>query len=370
MKFKSLKIVIVSTYPKEGSKNIGDQLITNTLISAIRDINPNTSFEVVFRADDWDKVKSTILEADHIFFACLAIRNFMDKIEYPWLFKVVESEVPFSCIASGTDLPVNINKDIYSEISKSAYSLLAQINSKAVSFTTRGIASQFLCESLGMNRCEFNGDIAFYNTKYSKDKFTKNQDIKNIVVSDPHRPQAYLDSMKVLIKGLKNLFPNANIVLAQHGINPTLEEYCEADNIKTVRIYEKPNSGLDIYDNADLHVGYRVHAHVSALTRRKYSYLLEQDGRGCDYGLTLERKISIPNYINLPAVSRPNKLLQKIYLKASKSPVASVSPAYQMLALIKADKELGFNKFVGLENQIEGFNNASLISIRKSLSLK
>lgn len=368
MNFKALKIVIVSTYPKEGSQNIGDQLITNALIAAIQDVNPNTSFEIVFRADDWREIKNKILNADHVFFACLAIRKRMDKIEYPWLSQVIDSEVPFSCIAAGTDLPVNMDENIYADITESTQSLLTQINNKAVSFTTRGVLSQFLCETLGLNQSKFNGDIAFYNTKYSKNKFVSDQDIKNIVISDPHRPKAYLNSIKVLVGGLKILFPNATIVLAQHGINPIVEEYCKAENIESIRIYEKPNSGLDIYDNADLHVGYRVHAHVSALTRRKYSYLLEQDGRGCDYGLTINKKISIPNYIDSPNISIPNDFLQKVYTRVRKSPVASISPAYQILALIKADKSMGFNKFVGLEKQIESFNNASVLSIKKSLS--
>lgn len=368
MTTKTLKIVIVSTYPKEGSKNIGDQLITNSLISAIKDINPNASFDIVFRADKWSSVKDKILKADHVFFACLAIRRFMDKNEYPWMSKVLDSKVPFSCIASGTDLLVNKSTNIYSDISSSASSLLSRINKQAVTFTTRGQMSQFFCESLGLDQCIFNGDIAFYNTKYAEQKFISHQDIRNIIISDPHRPKAYINSLDVLINGLKNIFPDANITIAQHGINPTIQNYCDKHNIKTVKIYEKPDTGLDIYDNADLHVGYRVHAHVSALSRRKYSYLLEQDGRGCDYGLTLEKKISIPSYINVPAVLKPNKVLEKLYFKATKQPITSVSPAHQMLALIQGDKALGFEKFLNLEKQIEGFNKSTLLSLQKSLN--
>lgn len=362
-----LKIVIVSTYPKEGSKNIGDQLITNSLISDIQDINPNTSFEIVFRAENWNLVKDKILNADHVFFACLAIRKNMHSIQYPWLSKVIDSGVPFSCIASGTSLSVTINQNIYSELSSVTHELLQKINNKAVSFTTRGVMSQFFCETLNLNRCVFNGDIAFYNTKYSQVKFIDNQYIKNIVVSDPHRANAYLGSIKVLLDGLKELFPEAKIILAQHGVNPVIEQFCKTEGVETIKIYEDPESGLDIYDKADLHVGYRVHAHVSALTRRKYSYLMEQDGRGCDYGLTLYRKISIPNYIDLPSISKPNVIFQKVFLRAAKILTASTSPAYQMLALIQADKNLGFQKFLGLEEQIESFNNSSLLSIRHSL---
>lgn len=361
------RIVIVTTYPKSGSKNIGDQLITDCLKEIIEDNCSKVEFDIVFRADPWGEVSDIVLRADHVFFACLAIRKNMDSVEYPWLSKLIENKVPFSAIASGTDLPVNINKDIYSDFSEGALKLLEDVNLAATAFTTRGLASQFFCDSQGLSNSSFNGDIAFYDKRYNGLRFKKNRVIKNIVISDPHKSRAYFNSIQVLIKGLRSIFPEASLVLAQHGESKRFESFCISNGIDLVKIYENKKSGLDIYDNADLHVGYRVHGHVSALKRRKYSYLLEQDGRGCDYGLTINRKISIPSYLNGLAVSKPKKALEKIFYKFVGEPVASVAPAHQLLAMISCDAKDGFSRFLGLECQIEQFNSSADYTIKNIL---
>jgi hypothetical protein len=318
----------------------------------------------VFRADNWADVKEIVMQADHVFFACLAIRKNLADVEYPWLAKVIERKIPFSVIAAGTDLPINSNKDIYSNISVSSLKLLQNVNLSALAFTTRGQLSQNFCALQGLNNATFNGDIAFYDKKYSNLTFEKNKPIKKIIISDPHRPASYFDSMKVLIAGLKTIFPNAHIVIAQHNISKEVELFCDSNGFENMRIYEDKHSGLDIYDTADLHVGYRVHGHVSALKRRKYSYLLEQDGRGCDYGLTIKSKVSIPNYLSAyTSTSRYKRLLGKILYKYIETPAASVSPAYQMLAMIKADASDGFSRFLRLENQIEEFNSLTEATI-------
>lgn len=109
--------VIVSTYPKEGSKNIGDQLITNSVINAIKNIkgNDNASIECIWRADSWENVKDKIKNADAIIFACLAIRPHMTRSEYPFLNNIIKENIPIHVISSGTALPVEKDSFTISE---------------------------------------------------------------------------------------------------------------------------------------------------------------------------------------------------------------------------------------------------------------
>jgi len=51
-----------------GSKNIGDQLITNSLKKVIYEKYKNAEIEVVFRADKWADIKNIIKNSDHVFF--------------------------------------------------------------------------------------------------------------------------------------------------------------------------------------------------------------------------------------------------------------------------------------------------------------
>lgn len=362
--------VIISTYPAAGSRNIGDQLITTCLKQVILDNFPEAKFDIIWRADTWNNVRETVLSADHVFFACLAMRPHMHKKEYPFLKDLLDTGIPFSVVAAGTDLPVSRDLNIYEGFSEESLLLLKKANDDAVVFTTRGCISHEFCRRNGLDRAIFNGDVAFYDKALDDLAFHKDLDVRKIIISDPHRAAIYIESLEVLVDGLELVFPEAEIYLAQHGVNRVVEDFCERRSLRIERIYEDRHSGLNVYDEADLHVGFRVHGHVSALKRRKYSYLLEQDGRGCDYGATILSKISIPNYSATGShkVSVKNLIKRLIGRPVSFKQKASISPAYQILALIKRDADCGFGKFVGLEKQISDFNRLTEESIKRVLS--
>jgi len=40
------------------------------------------------------------------------------------------------------------------------------------------------------------------------------------------------------------------------------------------------HEGMEIYDTCDLHIGFRVHAHIYNLSHRHRSLLIEEDNRG------------------------------------------------------------------------------------------
>src|SRR5690606_28726144 len=112
-------------------------------------------------------------------------------------------------------------------------------------------------------------------------------------------------------------------------------------------------SGLDRYDDYDIHIGYRVHAHVSMLKRRKPSYLIEQDGRGIDYGLTLERKISIPSVPSEKLVINFKNILRwMLGKKLKRIREADPNVVNLLISIVKSDKMNCFQRFFGLENQI------------------
>lgn len=349
------KIVIIGTYPEKGSKNIGDQLITNKLIELISEYG-TYDFEVIWRADEWENVKGTINSASHVFFACLAIRPRMHYNEYPFLKHVVQSGVPFSVVSAGTSLDVSNSNNLFGGFSDDTVDLLRAINSKSSVCGTRGYLTQSFCANLGLNNFKFAGDVAFFNGDINNVHFKKGREVQRIVVSDPHYADMYLTSFKTLLVGLKNLFPLADIKVALHGVNPRIPPCCNELNIECVPIFKNPDSGLEIYDNIDLHVGYRVHGHVSALSRGSYSYLLEQDGRGCDYGLTIEKKISIPNYKPSLTQGISARILRKFTGFQPRKSVSS-SAAQQLISLIESDVQDEFSRFHGLENQLIEFNS-------------
>jgi len=349
-----MNYTIITTYPETGSKNIGDQLITNSLKKVLSENQQNAKIRTVFRADNWENVKDVINNSDHILFACLAIRANMLEIEYPFIINILQSNIPFSVIAAGTQISRQELNISFRNFPEKTIQALRVIDQKATFFSTRGVLTQYFCEQIGLTSTKMSGDIAF--SMYSNPDFKSGKKIKRIAISDPHNPAMYVNSVAVLYQGLKQTYPNASIEFFLHGINPTIKELCEKNNIKYREIFLDKNNGLDSYDNIDLHVGFRVHGHVTALSKGIYSYLLEQDGRGVEYGLTMNAKVSVTD-IREPLIVEMSGVNKGVTDQSGAS-------AHYLLSMIRQDDLNKFEKFLCMKDQIKQFINLNRKAIK------
>lgn len=362
------KIAIISTFPTSGSKNIGDYLISKSTERAIRQIVPDCEITTFFRADKWESIREDIKAQDHIIFACLAIRaRDIAKRIYPYINEIIGSGIPFTILAAGTQLPVHKKRmGPVGKCSNANRALLNEISDKCCGFSTRGCVTQAFCSSLGLET-ENAGDIAYFDKRFDGLKFEPSRPIKRIAISDPHYWRSFRREFSEVYYGLKYRFPEAEIIIPLHG-KSGFREVLEREGLDIVPIYENPDNGLDIYDSVDLHVGFRVHAHVSMLKRRRYSYLIEQDGRGCDYGRNMNANISVPCYVSktkqILAGLVPGKTLPKPQFGAETSSII------QLLSMIDKDNQNGFSLFSGLEGQIEAINNNNVAFIARHLKDK
>lgn len=355
------RFVVISTYPQHGSKNIGDQLITDSLVNLIKKYS-DAQIDVVWRGAAWSEVQTMMDKADHVFFACLAIRKNIKKV-YPFLDELLRLNPPITVVSAGTDLPVGAKAlKVGGALSANDIEILKDLAEKCEYFTTRGALTQNYCEEIGIDSAELSGDVAFYSDDQTLDRKISFQSIRNIAISDPHKPQLYLSSFAALVRQVQDIFPESKITVVQHGTNETIDTFCREKGISSFKAYEDKHSGLDVYDKIDMHVGFRVHGHVSALKRGKLSYLLEQDGRGCDYGLTINEKLSVPNYLAIQYPSNFVALAKFVgKLAIGRSPFqyyASENSAYQLASMIRKDQSDGFSKFSGLADEIEQYQSS------------
>jgi len=348
------KIAVITTYPENGTQNIGDQLITDSLISILKKQQPNSEVMSFWREESYTNIKEKIESASAVVFACLAIRPNFAKEEYPYIEDVIESGIPIYIISSGTSLDVSGITDLDSYLNDRSKEVLRKLDDKAVHFGIRGALSYKFLKNMGLKNIQHTGDVAFYSESYLGKKFEKPKKVNNIVISDPHRAIAYRKSFLELIKQLKTNFPLAELTVALHGKNEVIESLCLKEGIRFSSIYRDKKAGLEIYDNADLHIGYRVHAHVSTLKRRKISYLLEQDGRGCDYGLSLPVKLTVPNYQRLLSEVDYNFVFDLVRYKSKQLlKQAPITDVKIMMSLLMLDYEIGFSKFTNLDVAID-----------------
>lgn len=361
-----MKYTIISTYPAEGSQNIGDKLITTSTISAIKSIKGEECIiEVVWKRADWDEVKNTVLDSDAIIFACLAIRNNIER-EYPYIKNILDSKIPIGVMAAGTSLEMNNQSQSLFETDIQTIEILKRLNEESLFFTSRGVLTQMFCNYHGLDKTIFSGDIAFFDQRFKDRKFSVQENISEIAISDPHYAKFNLKSLDLLIAQLRKAFPDANISCVLHGKNRVVENYCEVNKIHLIKIFEKPNNGLDVYDEFDLHVGYRVHAHVSTLLRRNISYLLEQDGRGADYGLSINRKCTVENFFTNKFDPSVKNIIKKIIGRSSVADKRiNLDPVFRIVSMIRKDKSQSFDKFLKLEDEILEFNLRCISALKK-----
>lgn len=363
-----INITIVSTYPLHGSQNIGDKLIEKSTKDLLEhSFSKKVCFNYIWRADKWLNVQKTILDSDLIVFACLAIRENMASKTYPFMQEILKTNIPLIVLAAGTQLTSKTNSSsLFQPLDKSTMLLLKRVSEKSILFSTRGALSQAFCKRNGIKNSIFTGDVAFFDSRFNDRLFqpVEKKMITKIAISDPHYSHLYIYSFIYLINSLKQLFPNAEIQLLQHGKSPLIEEKCQELGVSINQIYKNPDSGLDEYDKFDLHVGYRVHGHVSALKRRIPSYLIEQDGRGNDYGSTFSIKCSVRSISDGPFVYTVKNILRFFLMKKvqKKQHIATVD---HLISIIDNDLQTNLRKFKFFDGDIKTFNE-NLLSVLKN----
>jgi hypothetical protein len=340
-----VKATVVSTF-LASTPNIGDYLIAKATKAALRSrFGDGLTIEDVFRADPWESIVDRVSGSDFIVFACLAVRRNLAGT-YHFLPEVMRSGIPYGVLAAGTSLSVSDPRlDIHTAFDVHDRTLLLELAAGAEFFTTRGALTQSTCSAMGIVNARMCGDIAFFDPRFDARRFTLRQEVCRIAISDPHYAVEYVESLGRLIERVRVIFPQAEVDVVLHGENEIARAAAYQHDIGIVEIYRDLEHGLDAYDEYDLHVGYRVHGHVSALCRRIPSYLLEQDGRGCDYGLTLSRRMSVPQF-------RPSKL--------SRGETRSID---LLEAIIRSDREHRFSRFIGLDHELHQFNAKNVATL-------
>ena len=352
---------IVSTYPVEGTKNIGDRLIEYCTKRLVEDVKGATEYFTVFRADDLDSKVREMNDTAAVIFACLAIRRDMVPKVYNMKTAVDQVRVPFVPLASGTSLrTAELAVDglgARTEFDSGTAEFVRAIARRAEVFSCRGEATYNAVRSFGVGNAAMTGDVAFYERRFDGLRFKARRGIDRIAISTPHQPQIYADQFYALVERCAETFPQAERVIVVHGLSEWLDAGRVEASGATIRdIFAEDLEALDVYSDFDVHIGYRVHGHVSALKRRVPSYILATDGRGYDYGMTLRLGTIwnawrvVPSIRIVPAdegetgtPKREARLLTR----------ADMDVVDYMLDVVKRDENDGFDRFLGFEHEIE-----------------
>ena len=130
-----------------------------------------------------------------------------------------------------------------------------------------------------------------------------------------------------------------------------------------------------VYDEAEIHVGYRLHAHLYFLSHRKPSFLLEEDGRGRGASEALGLR-GVPAWsraacdsllAELPIGTRIRSIARKA-LKAGLKPRGDA--VEEIMAMVKEEVANGFARFQGLHQAIAQYYREAMVPFLNTLPKK
>ena len=267
--------------------NAGDFLIVKRTEELLKFIYPNCEISKYNRNQDLTDILNEINAADALIIAGgPAYKPSM----YPSTIKLVDdlSKIKTKIVPIGVGWygKNTSNKFIYKHFfSEKSRILLDKIYNDSKAFSCRDWYSVKMLKINGYNNCILTGCPAWYNIdKVNSTNLEMSKEIKKICVSDPADKTNFNDAIK-LVKYLKDKYKEATINFVFHRIDKKNNIYKELiDSLEKMKIntidITGSAEGFKIYDDCDLHIGFRVHAHIYSLSNRHLSILIEEDGRG------------------------------------------------------------------------------------------
>lgn len=213
---------------------------------------------------------------------------------YPELIPFVKEEnfknlkVPVFFVGGG--LWSRVYSDKMSESTKHFFNLGTN---KEVPLGCRDIYTYRYLKQQGFENVLLTGCVAWYDFDYIghiKINSHHSGDIKKICVSEP-ADERNVELLREILIYLRTQFKDADITLVNHremkdNVQAMKNELADKYSIGFIDISNSVE-GFSVYDDCDLHVGFRVHAHIYNLSRRNYTILVSEDIRGAGVNQTL-----------------------------------------------------------------------------------
>lgn len=272
-------------------KNAGDYLIVERSQCLLRHLLPQSEIKIFKRNSPLDSQIDEINMFDYIVFA--GGPGYLPEM-YPDQFPLVKDigwlkPKMFALGMGGFGKNRKVLPIVFSDRSRL---LMDRFVQDGLRLGCRDDLTERILKKSGYHDTIMTGCPAWYDLDYIDIAHVVNpvsvNEIKHIAISDPAYESSG-DIAKKLVERICNTFKNARITFVYHRGRATnsdkfpklaeLQEWLRNQGIKIVLI-PFSSEGLSIYDNCDLHIGFRVHAHIYSLSHRRASFLLEEDARG------------------------------------------------------------------------------------------
>ena len=355
-------------------KNFGDFLIVDRAKKLLRAHKPGVEFLELPR---WEPINSHLEEVNTAKAIILCGGPAYQPKLYPKIYPLVEDldslNVPIIPFGLGWyEFPgddISWKNFLFTD---SSLKLLRKIHSNCAFSSCRDYLTKELLVRNGFKNVLMTGDPAWYDLEFMGKEFVPLQEIKRIGFSLPQR-YLYHNQSVMAAEILKKLFPRAKLVCSFHrGISAdqyttikearrlqrlkeTLESICD----EVVDLSYDLARGGNVYRKCDLHVGYRLHAHILFLSQRKPSFLLEEDGRGRGFSEAIGLR-GIPAYVRRPLSNFLDKRqfprkMRGAFRRLNWIAAPRRTAAEELQNFIKEELDSDFIRFRGLSQIFDGY---------------
>ena len=275
-------------------KNVGDFLITERALKLLEMIAPEFRF---VKYPHWQAFDNMDFVNNSQGIIILGGPGYQMNM-YPGVYKlsndIAEIKVPIYTLGAGwKGKPGDKTTERLYKFTDSARILLNYMEKTYAGMSCRDHQTVRTLKNNGYKNITMTGCPVWYDLQSLGKEFQVPEKLSKIVFT-PAQDYIYSDQSIEIMNYLKQKFSDSKIIVSFHrGIGEIDEFTPEADAINTKKLANHASDlgfevvdvsydadKLDFYDECDLHIGYRVHAHIYFLSKRLPSILIHEDGRG------------------------------------------------------------------------------------------
>lgn len=232
-----------------------------------------------------------------------ALKKKMWPKTYPLVPDLASIKVPVITMGIGWKSKQGDWSDTWDySLSDKTRQLMQKVEESGYRFSLRDYRSLNACFQQGYKQGLMTGCPALYSPEHLDREAVFNPDIQNITFSlgvSILESLSMTEAMKDLIRALNTYFAGKNFRVAFHHSlnkgnydlsNPAQSNHIEkhldfarwltSEEIPFVELAGSAEGMIEHYANTDLHIGYRVHAHILMAGMHKPTVLISEDGRG------------------------------------------------------------------------------------------
>lgn len=289
----------MTVYLTHGAKkNVGDYLIHSRARKLWTHIVPEAQLVSIPR---WEK--ADLPEDARLLLLCGGPGFTPRMVEgvFPVVQNALERDLPVSGLALGWQGLPKRNPGSFAMTARSV-STLRSIAASGSPISVRDDVTQEIAQQFGIETIR-TGCSAWYSVPHlGTEPDPGTMEPRTIVYTTPAQAANTRESIAVM-RMLRRRFADAKLIAAFHrGIRPDAQTTRKQSVPLITQAAAARALGFEVrdvaydlekigfYHDVDLHIGYRVHAHLDFVSRRKPSILISEDGRGFGQTATLHGK--------------------------------------------------------------------------------